>query len=150
MAAVEKDVRVAMTFDFDACCGWIGTLGATTPGPISRGQFGPIGLWRVLALLDKYGIKGMFCIPADHWQVQGYVYVDNLENNAVRVGVENLIGAYDSWYAAPRTFGVTANTNTESLTRMNYVMSRRLRIFRKLQCDRVNMSVRLKIVRRIA
>jgi peptidoglycan/xylan/chitin deacetylase (PgdA/CDA1 family) len=59
----KKDVRIALTFDFDACCAWIGTMGATSPGMISRGEFGPIGLRRVLALLDKFGIRGTFFIP---------------------------------------------------------------------------------------
>ncbi len=59
----NKDVRVALTFDFDACCGWIGTMGAKTTGPMSRGEFGPIGLRRVLALLERYGIKATFFIP---------------------------------------------------------------------------------------
>lgn len=27
----DKDVRVALTFDFDACCAWIGSMGATLP-----------------------------------------------------------------------------------------------------------------------
>ena len=39
MAAEIKDVRVALTFDFDACCVWIGTIGAKSPSMISRGEF---------------------------------------------------------------------------------------------------------------
>jgi peptidoglycan-N-acetylglucosamine deacetylase len=63
MAAERKDVRVALTFDFDACCVWIGTLGAKSPSMISRGEFGPIALRRILDLLDRFGIKSTFFIP---------------------------------------------------------------------------------------
>jgi peptidoglycan/xylan/chitin deacetylase (PgdA/CDA1 family) len=63
MAAERKDVRVALTFDFDACCVWIGTLGAKSPSMISRGEFGPIALRRILDLLDRFGIKSTFFVP---------------------------------------------------------------------------------------
>ena len=63
MTAEIKDVRVALTFDFDACCVWIGTLGAKSPSMISRGEFGPIALRRILDLLDRFGIKSTFFIP---------------------------------------------------------------------------------------
>jgi peptidoglycan/xylan/chitin deacetylase (PgdA/CDA1 family) len=63
MNALKKDVRVALTFDFDACCVWIGTLGATSPSMISRGEFGPIGLRRILDLLDQHSVKSTFFIP---------------------------------------------------------------------------------------
>jgi len=59
----DKDVRVALTFDFDACCVWIGSLGATSPSMVSRGEFGPIALRRILALLDRFGIKSTFFVP---------------------------------------------------------------------------------------
>ncbi len=39
MSAEKKNVKVALTFDFDTCCVWIGTLGATSPSMISRGEF---------------------------------------------------------------------------------------------------------------
>ena len=51
-----------LTFDFDAMTGFI-SRGLTSPTPISRGEFGPIGVARILALLAKYDIKGTFFIP---------------------------------------------------------------------------------------
>jgi peptidoglycan/xylan/chitin deacetylase (PgdA/CDA1 family) len=51
-----------LTFDFDAMSGMIAN-GLTSPTPISRGEFGVIGVRRILALLAKYGIKGTFFIP---------------------------------------------------------------------------------------
>lgn len=63
MATTSKDVRIALTFDFDACCLWIGTFRTTSPSMISRGEFGPIALRRILHLLDQFGIKGTFFIP---------------------------------------------------------------------------------------
>ena len=59
----KKDVRIALTFDFDAYSGWIGTFGATSPSMLSRGEFGPIGVRRILALLERYGAKGTFFTP---------------------------------------------------------------------------------------
>ena len=55
--------HVALTFDVDGFTNWIGSLGATTPGPLSRGEFEHVGLRRVLALLDGYGIHGTFFVP---------------------------------------------------------------------------------------
>ena len=51
-----------LTFDFDAMCGMI-AWGLTSPTPISRGEFGAIGVKRILALLARYGIKATFFIP---------------------------------------------------------------------------------------
>ena len=58
-----KPVRVALTFDYDAMSNWIGSSGAKSPGMISRGEFGPIGLHRILALLESRGIKSTFFVP---------------------------------------------------------------------------------------
>lgn len=58
-----KDVCVALTFDYDAMSNWIGSSGATSPGMISRGEFGPIGLRRILALLERHAIKSTFFVP---------------------------------------------------------------------------------------
>lgn len=51
-----------LTFDFDAISIWI-ARGMTSPTPISRGEFGLIGVKRILELLDRYGIKATFFIP---------------------------------------------------------------------------------------
>ena len=51
-----------LTFDFDAMSGMI-AWGLTSPTPISRGEFGAIGVRRILALLAKYRIKATFFIP---------------------------------------------------------------------------------------
>ncbi len=63
MTPAKKDVQVALTFDFDACCVWLGTMGATSPSMISRGEFGPVALRRILALLDRFGIRTTFFVP---------------------------------------------------------------------------------------
>lgn len=59
----EKDVHVALTFDYDAYSLWIGTFAAKSPSMISRGEFGPQGVRRILKLLDEYRIKGTFFVP---------------------------------------------------------------------------------------
>jgi len=54
---------VCLTFDFDAISGWI-ARGMTSPGPISRGEFGPhVGVPRLLALLERHGIPTSWYIP---------------------------------------------------------------------------------------
>jgi peptidoglycan-N-acetylglucosamine deacetylase len=59
----DARVNVALTFDYDACCVWIGTFRAKSPGLISRGEFGPIALRRLLDLLARYDIKATFFVP---------------------------------------------------------------------------------------
>lgn len=63
MSTTTRDVRVALTFDYDAMSNWIGSTGAKSPGMISRGEFGPIGLKRILALLESRGITSTFFVP---------------------------------------------------------------------------------------
>jgi peptidoglycan/xylan/chitin deacetylase (PgdA/CDA1 family) len=53
---------VCLTFDFDAISLWIGPFGATSPSMISRGEFGAVGVQRILRLLDARGIPGTFFI----------------------------------------------------------------------------------------
>ena len=54
---------VCLTFDFDAISGWI-ARGMTSPGPISRGEFGPhVGVPRILDLLGRYDIAASWFIP---------------------------------------------------------------------------------------
>lgn len=53
---------VCLTFDFDAMTGFI-ARGLTTPTPISRGEFGVVGVHRLLDLLRKYTIRSTFFIP---------------------------------------------------------------------------------------
>lgn len=57
------DIRIALTFDYDAFSVWIGTFGATSPSMVSRGEFGAIAVRRILKLLDDYEIKSTFFIP---------------------------------------------------------------------------------------
>lgn len=57
------DVQVALTFDFDALSNWIGSLGLSSPGPLSRGEFSPIGVRRVLAVLAEHGAAATFFVP---------------------------------------------------------------------------------------
>lgn len=54
---------VCLTFDFDALSGWI-ARGMTTPGPISRGEFGPrVGVHRIIELLGRHAIPTSWYIP---------------------------------------------------------------------------------------
>jgi peptidoglycan-N-acetylglucosamine deacetylase len=54
---------VCLTFDFDAISGWI-ARGMTSPGPISRGEFGPhVGVPRILDLLARHKLPTSWFIP---------------------------------------------------------------------------------------
>jgi peptidoglycan/xylan/chitin deacetylase (PgdA/CDA1 family) len=53
---------VCLTFDFDTQSGFI-ARGMTTPTPLSRGEFGPIGARRILDLLETHGIRATWFIP---------------------------------------------------------------------------------------
>ena len=53
---------VTVGFDFDAMSGFI-ARGMTSPTPISRGEFGPVAVPRILALLAKYRIRASWFIP---------------------------------------------------------------------------------------
>ncbi|NYT49112.1 polysaccharide deacetylase [Parapusillimonas granuli] len=53
---------VCLSFDFDAISLWI-ARGATSPTPISRGEFGVVGTRRILRLLERYDVKATWFIP---------------------------------------------------------------------------------------
>ncbi len=53
---------VCVSFDFDAMSGLM-ARGLTTPNYISRGEFGPVAIPRILDLLKKYGVKSTFFSP---------------------------------------------------------------------------------------
>ena len=59
----QPNIKIALTFDFDSYTNWIGSVGASSPSMISRGEFGPIGLRRILALLAEYKASATFFIP---------------------------------------------------------------------------------------
>lgn len=58
----EQRATVCLSFDFDAISIWIGPYRATSPSKISRGEFGVVGVQRILQLLDRAGIPGTFFV----------------------------------------------------------------------------------------
>jgi peptidoglycan/xylan/chitin deacetylase (PgdA/CDA1 family) len=60
---MAKKVSVCLTFDFDALSVWLGTLNATSPSAISRGEFGVVATERLLKLLRTWGIRATWFIP---------------------------------------------------------------------------------------
>jgi peptidoglycan/xylan/chitin deacetylase (PgdA/CDA1 family) len=55
---------ICLTFDFDTMAAWMGGFGATTPGVLSRGEFGGrVGIYRVLEVLDRYQLPATFFVP---------------------------------------------------------------------------------------
>lgn len=53
---------VCLTFDFDAVSSWI-SAGMTSPGAISRGEFGAVAAPRILRLLEERGIQSTWFVP---------------------------------------------------------------------------------------
>ncbi|NKC12456.1 MAG: polysaccharide deacetylase family protein [Gammaproteobacteria bacterium] len=53
---------VCLSFDFDAMSGFV-ARGMTTPTPISRGEFGAVGVARLLSLLAAHSIHASWFIP---------------------------------------------------------------------------------------
>jgi peptidoglycan/xylan/chitin deacetylase (PgdA/CDA1 family) len=62
-ASTQPDVKIALTFDFDTYTNWVSSEGSNSPSMISRGEFGPIGARRILALLSEYKVRATFFIP---------------------------------------------------------------------------------------
>lgn len=58
----SREHLVCLTFDFDTISPWIAT-GRTSPGELSRGEFGLLGAERVLALLARYELLTTWFIP---------------------------------------------------------------------------------------
>jgi peptidoglycan/xylan/chitin deacetylase (PgdA/CDA1 family) len=57
-------VAVALSFDMDAETGFLRS-GNISPQPLSRGEYGPrVGVPRILAMTEKYGVPVTFFIPA--------------------------------------------------------------------------------------
>ncbi|MDX6513736.1 MAG: peptidoglycan-N-acetylglucosamine deacetylase [Gaiellaceae bacterium] len=56
-------LTVCLSFDFDGMSDWIGTMKSNNPSELSRGEFGAIGMPRVLDLLEHHGIKATFFVP---------------------------------------------------------------------------------------
>jgi peptidoglycan-N-acetylglucosamine deacetylase len=56
-------LTVCLTFDVDGMSAWIGSHKTKNPSMISRGEFTVVATPRVLALLQKYGVPGTFCVP---------------------------------------------------------------------------------------
>lgn len=59
----EGSHSVCLTFDFDGMSAWIGSWQSNNPSMISRGEFGTIGLDRVLGLLAKHDARATFFVP---------------------------------------------------------------------------------------
>lgn len=60
-----KRCAVSLSFDFDAESLWV-NLNLTTPTFMSRGEYGArVAVPRILSLLEKYGIRATFFVPAD-------------------------------------------------------------------------------------
>jgi peptidoglycan/xylan/chitin deacetylase (PgdA/CDA1 family) len=60
-----KTLAVNIGADFDAHSVWMGTFGLSSPSYLSRGEFGAeVGVPRLLALFERYGVAGTWCTPA--------------------------------------------------------------------------------------
>lgn len=55
--------RVNLSFDFDSLSLWIGSYAANNLGPVSAGEFSPLGVTRILAMLAEQDVRATFFIP---------------------------------------------------------------------------------------
>jgi peptidoglycan-N-acetylglucosamine deacetylase len=60
---MAANVSVCLSFDFDAISVWLGSLNATSPSAISRGEFGAVATERLLEMLARWEIKSTWFIP---------------------------------------------------------------------------------------
>ena len=60
---MSKDIAVVLGFDFDAYSLWLGSFESKDPSMVSRGEFGPVAVHRILKLLKKHDILSTFFIP---------------------------------------------------------------------------------------
>jgi peptidoglycan-N-acetylglucosamine deacetylase len=60
---VAINVSVCLSFDFDAISLWLGSLNATSPSAISRGEFGAVATERLLDMLARWDIRSTWFIP---------------------------------------------------------------------------------------
>ena len=61
----RKRLAVSIGADFDAHCLWMGTFGLSSPGYLSRGEFGAeVGVPRLLALFERHDIRSTWCTPS--------------------------------------------------------------------------------------
>src|SRR6478609_4113171 len=60
--ATMSNPTVCLSFDFDAISLWIGPMGAKSPSMISRGEFGAVGVMRILRLLEREAIPATFFV----------------------------------------------------------------------------------------
>ena len=59
-----KTLAVSLAADFDAHCVWMGTFGLSSPGYLSRGEFGAeVGVPRLLDLFRRHDIRTTWCTP---------------------------------------------------------------------------------------
>lgn len=56
-------LSVCLTFDFDALSVYLGTMQTKSPASLSRGEFGPFAIPRILKLLDEYSLPATFFVP---------------------------------------------------------------------------------------
>ncbi|UMP06751.1 polysaccharide deacetylase [Amycolatopsis sp. EV170708-02-1] len=61
--ATEPRLSVCLTFDFDALAVHLGIFGTQDSQSLSRGEFGPFAMPRILKLLADYDIVATFFVP---------------------------------------------------------------------------------------
>ncbi|MGZ8154728.1 MAG: polysaccharide deacetylase family protein [Burkholderiales bacterium] len=106
---------VCLTFDFDALSGFI-ARGQTSPGWISRGEFGPrVGAPRLLALFEKHGI-------ATSWYTPGHT-IETFPDAVKRVVDAGHELAHHGWTHRPPA-SLSPEKEEEELVRANEAIRR--------------------------
>ncbi len=59
----DKKITVCLTFDFDAISLWLGGFRAHSLSALSRGEFGRVGAERLIAMLERWGVRSTWFVP---------------------------------------------------------------------------------------
>lgn len=106
--------RVCISFDFDAISGFM-AKGLTSPTPISRGEFGPVAVPRILELLHRYQVRSTWFIP-------GHTLESYPEQSGLVIEAGHEIGHHGWTHIPPND--MSAQEEEEGLARGNEQIAR--------------------------
>lgn len=78
-------INIGLTFDFDGFASWIGSFRTTSPCYMSRGEFGALGVGRVIDLLARYNLCATFFVPG-HTARSFPAIVDSIVSHGHEIG----------------------------------------------------------------
>jgi len=111
---MARNVAVCLSFDFDAISVWLGSLKATSPSAISRGEFGRVGAERLIAMMREWGIRSTWFIPGHSAETYPHI-VERLTADGHEIGNHGYLHAHPK---SPEDEAAILDRGNEVLTRM--------------------------------